>query len=68
MENIWGADFADMQLVSKFNKGFRFMCYWHLQQIFMGYFFKRWKRNYNYKCFSKHFKWIKPQTKQNMAR
>ena len=23
--NIWGADLADMQLVSKFNKGFRFL-------------------------------------------
>ena len=23
--NIWGADFADMQLISKFNKGFRFL-------------------------------------------
>ena len=22
--NIWGADLADMQLISKFNKGFRF--------------------------------------------
>ena len=25
IENIWGADFADMQLISKFNKGFRFL-------------------------------------------
>ena len=25
MENIWGADLADMQLISKFNKGFRFL-------------------------------------------
>ena len=24
MKNIWGADLADMQLISKFNKGFRF--------------------------------------------
>ena len=23
-ENIWGADLADMELLSKFNKGFRF--------------------------------------------
>ena len=28
MENIWGADLADMELISKFNKGFRFLlCY-----------------------------------------
>ena len=24
-DNIWGADFADMQLISNFNKGFRFL-------------------------------------------
>ena len=24
-DNIWGADVADMQLLSKFNKGFRFL-------------------------------------------
>ena len=33
IENIWGADLGDMQLISKFNKGIRFsiMCYWYLQ-------------------------------------
>ena len=24
IDNIWGADLADMQLISRFNKGFRF--------------------------------------------
>ena len=24
-DNIWGADLADMQLITKFNKGFRFL-------------------------------------------
>ena len=24
-DNIWGADLADMQLISKFNRGFRFL-------------------------------------------
>ena len=24
-DNIWGADLADMQLISQFNKGFRFL-------------------------------------------
>ena len=24
-DNIWGADLVDMQLISKFNKGFRFL-------------------------------------------
>ena len=28
----WGADLADIQLISKFNKGIRFiMCYWYHQ-------------------------------------
>ena len=26
-DNIWGANLADMQLLSKFNKGFRFLLY-----------------------------------------
>ena len=32
IDNIWGADLADIQLISKFNKGFRFFIvyYWHL--------------------------------------
>ena len=25
IDNIWGADLADMQLISKFNKGLRFL-------------------------------------------
>ena len=27
MNNIWGADLADMQLMSKINKGIRFLFY-----------------------------------------
>ena len=27
IDNIWGADLADMQLISKFNKGTRFLLY-----------------------------------------
>ena len=34
-DNIWGADLADMQLVSKFNKGFRFLLY--VIDIFSNY-------------------------------
>ena len=25
MDDIWGTDLADMQLISRFNKGFRFL-------------------------------------------
>ena len=33
MDKIWRVDLADMQLITKFNKGIRFfiMCYWHFQ-------------------------------------
>ena len=30
IDNIWGADLADMQLISKFNKGFRFLCFFDI--------------------------------------
>ena len=31
IDNIWGADLADMQLISKFNEGFRFLlCVIHI--------------------------------------
>ena len=30
IDNIWGADLADVQLISKLNKGFRFLLYLHL--------------------------------------
>ena len=26
IDNFWGADLTDMQLINKFNKGFRFLC------------------------------------------
>ena len=32
-DNIWGADLAHMQLISKFNKGFRFLL--HVINIFI---------------------------------
>ena len=48
IDNIWGADLADIQSISKFNKGIRFsLC---VVDIFSkyGYSFKRWERYYNY--------------------
>ena len=32
-DNLWSADLADMQLISKFNKGFRFLLFVFLNQI-----------------------------------
>ena len=38
-DNIWGADLADMQLISKFNKGFR--CVINILSKCLGCSFKR---------------------------
>ena len=46
IDNIWGADLADMQLISKFNKGICFLLC--VLILWMGCFFKRKKRYYNY--------------------
>ena len=42
IDNIWGADLADMQLISKFNKGICFLLYVIdiFRNIFMGYSFE----------------------------
>ena len=42
-DNIWAADLADMQLISKFNKGFRFLlCVIDIYSKYaLGYSFKR---------------------------
>ena len=41
IDNIWGLDLAEIQLISRCNKGVKFTCHWHLQQICMGYSFER---------------------------
>ena len=50
IDNIWGADLADMQLISKFNKGFRFLLC--VVDIYSKYAWviplKDKKRGYNY--------------------
>ena len=57
---MWGADLADMQLISKFNKGFRFLLC--LIDIYSKYAWviplKDKKMNFNYLCFSKNFEII----------
>ena len=49
-DNIWSADLADMQLLSKFNKGFRFLLC--IIDIYSNYAWviplKEKKRNYHY--------------------
>ena len=38
-DNIWGADLADIQLINKFNKGFRFLlCVIDIFSKFLGLF------------------------------
>ena len=66
ISNISGADLAYMLLISKLNKGIRFL--FCVIDIYGKY---AWviplkdikDYNYDYKCFSKNFKWIKTQTK-----
>ena len=41
-DHIWGADLGDMQLISKFNKGFRFLlCVIDIFSKYVGCSFKR---------------------------
>ena len=59
VDNIWGADLADMQLSNKFNKGICvLLCVINIYSKWVGYSFKRKKGYYNYQCFSKIFKWV----------
>ena len=60
LDNIWGADLADVQLLSKFNKGFRFLlCAINIYSKYIWVIpLKDKKRYYNYWCFSKNFRWI----------
>ena len=37
IDNIWGTDLADMQLISKFNKGFRFLLCVNVIDIYSKY-------------------------------
>ena len=49
INNIWGADLADMQLISKFNKGFRFLlCVIDIFSKYSRVIHLKKKRNYNY--------------------
>ena len=42
IDNIWGADLTDMQLISIFNKEIRFLlCVIDIKKICMGYSFER---------------------------
>ena len=56
-DNIWDTDLADMQIISKYNKGFQLLLYFMniFSKMYMDCSFDRQKRCYNYKCFSKKF-------------
>ena len=70
IDNIWGGNLAHLQLISKSNKGIPFLLC--AIDIFSKYVWviplKDKKRYYNYQLFSKNFKRIYSQTKQNMDR
>ena len=70
IDNIWGADLAHMQLISKFNKGIRF---YYVFLIFTvnthGLFLWNMKKVFRFVyAFLKTFKRIESQTKQNIGR
>ena len=50
IDNVWGTDLADMQLISKFSKKFRFLlCVIDIYSKYtLGSSFKRLTRYYNY--------------------
>ena len=55
--NIWGKNLANMQLISKFNEGFRF-----LLCVIDNYSKYAWvipSKHKHYSYFSKSFRWIK---------
>ena len=66
VQNNWGADLEDMQLISKFNKGFRFWL--SVIDIYSKYAWviitlKDKKGITITDAFSKNPRWNKPQTK-----
>ena len=65
-DTIWGADLADMQLISMFNKGFRFLlCVIDIFSKYawvVGCSFKRQKRYQYCLCFSKNIRQFGTQT------
>ena len=59
MDNIWSADLADMQLISKFNKGFRFLlCAIDIFSKYVWVIPLKDKKGISYECFSENFKKI----------
>ena len=64
IDNIWGADLADMQLINKFNKGFRICILKYVWVIPL----RDKKEITTTDGFRIKFRWIKSETKQNMGR
>ena len=58
IDNIWGADLADMQLISKINKEFRFLlCVIGIDSKYAWVIpLEDRKRSYDFQCFSKHLR------------
>ena len=54
VDNIWDGDLADIQLISKFNKGICFLLIFSANTH--GLFLRKIKRYYNCQCFPKNYK------------
>ena len=68
--NIWDADLADMKLISKFNKGFKFSsCVIDIFSKYVWVIHLEDKKGITItNAIQNIFRWIKLQTKQNMGR
>ena len=64
IDNTWGADLADMQLIIKFNDGFRFLlCVIDIYSKYAWVIPLKIKRDLQLLMFFKSFRQIKSQTK-----
>ena len=69
IDNIWGAYLADMQLISKFNKGFRFLlCVIYIYSKCVWVIPLRDKKGITITNAFQKVKWITTQTKKDMGR
>ena len=53
-DNIWGVDLADMQLISKYNKGIRYLQWVDQGSEFHNTHFKKWLKDNNIEMYSKN--------------
>ena len=68
-DNIWGADSADMQLISKYNKGIMYLlcAFDQFSKYAWVVYLKNKKDPTNFHAFPKNFTQFEKKTKQNVG-